>query len=255
MSALEFTEPPTFGVQGSLRLNVLLYGPPKTFKTGGAATAPGQIVMLNTDLKNASRVAHAVAGPRLQEVKLKTGEESNVIDTLSAITRLAYSETPPDTIIVDTIGDLHRRLLEELSRRAFRPTLNQYGDAAVYVERFCRSLCDAPNVNVVLVGHEWPVHNEDGSVDLMMWCGTKSSSEAMTNKLMGMVDVIGYTAVTVSEEEGRQNVAQLVTHKGRRGGDRFGALGDWQPTNLAHWVELIEAGAPEATPPLEVEAV
>jgi hypothetical protein len=234
MTLLEFEAPsdPT-----QVHPNVLLYGPPKTGKTGGAGSAPGRIVMLNADQRNASLIAHRRAGSRLREISLKKGE---ILKTMFAVTQLAWSADPPDVVVVDTVGELHRRLLEEQSKENMRPTLNQYGDTSKYIERFARSLCEAP-VTFVLVGHEFPVHNADGSVDKLMWCGTKSSSESMSQTLMGMVDIVGYTAVIETEKHGRVYAAQLITNEGRRGGDRFGVLGSWQPLDLTKWLELIRA--------------
>lgn len=50
--SLNFVEPLT-----EAHMNILLYGPPKTGKTVGAATAPGPILYLNADRPNATRYA------------------------------------------------------------------------------------------------------------------------------------------------------------------------------------------------------
>jgi hypothetical protein len=239
VSPLSFVDRPDPNV---VRMNVLLYGSPKTGKTAGAATAPGPTLLVNADLPNASRIAHRVAGDRLRE--LAWPEEGGVLQTMIDVHHVVYGQDPPDTVIVDTVGDLHRRLLEDLAKRAIRPTLNAYGDTIVHIERFCRMLCEAP-VNAIFVAHEWPVHNEDGTVDKLLWAGTKSSSESFSQKLMGMVDVVGYTAI-MDTQEGRQYVAQLVTQSGRRGGDRFSALGDWQPVNIENWIRLVQAAEASA---------
>lgn len=242
MTALEFVDPPT--IEG-VHPNFILYGPAKSGKTTGAATAPGRICLLNADMPNASLTAHRTAGDRLSEVKIPdtVKGKSVVLETMTAIVNLAWSDSPPDSIIIDTVGELHRRLLEDLSDRAMSPSLPLYRDTNKHVERFVRTLCRAP-VTVVVVGHEFPIHDANGNPDRLMWTGTKSSSESMTDTLMSMVEVIGYTAIMDSKDAERQYVASLVAdaEKGRRGGDRYGVLGPWRTVNIEEWVNLIRSG-------------
>jgi phage nucleotide-binding protein len=212
--------------------NVLLYGPPKSGKTAAAASAPGTILYLNLDLPNATRFARGRAGDRMHEVQFEG------LQTLVDIYAAVHQEPTFDTVVIDPIGDLYRRLLEEASDKSVRPTLNQYGDVGTHLERFCRSLCEAP-INVVLIAHEFPVQDEaSGEVEKLLWTGTKSSSAQMSNKLMGMVDIVGYTGILETEDAGKQYVAQLANAGGRRGGDRFDVLGDWRPLDLTEWFTL-----------------
>jgi AAA domain len=191
------------------------------------------VLLLNLDLPNATRYAHSRAPDgRLMEAKFEG--MSTLVDVHEA---LYQQPRMVDTVVVDPIGELHRRLLDEFSGRAVRPTLNQYGDVATHVERFCRMLCEAP-VNVVLVCHEQPVKDEaSGQMEKLPWTGTTNPS--LGQKLMGMVDVIGYTGVVEQESGPPEYVAQLVNSGGRRGGDRFDVLGSWRRLDLADWFRTI----------------
>src|SRR5579875_435622 len=206
---LSFAPPPS----ATPTLNVLLYGPPKTGKTTGAASAPGPILYLNLDLPNAARFAHLLHGGEIREAQFEG------LQTLNDVVHELHSgNTDYRTVVVDPVGDLHRALLEEASDRAVRPTLNAYGDTSTYVERFCRSLCQAP-VNVVLVCHDYEVRDEaTGEVMRLPWTGT--SNPRLGRALMGMVDIVGYTGVVEDEEGELTYVAQLVPAKGRIGGVR-----------------------------------
>jgi hypothetical protein len=238
---LEFREAPS---PEDLKLNVLLTGPPKTGKTLAAASAPAPILYLNADLPNATMLAHRFYGDAIMEVKyegLKTlGEITNVLR--------AQEQQPKDkrevaTVAIDPVGELHRRLMEEQSNRAIRPSRDTYGDVSKYIERFCREMCER-DVNVVIVAHDRPVEN-DGRVESLPWTGT--SNTALGGTIMGMVDVIGYTGIVEQEGGDKLYAAQLVPGGGRKAGDRFASLGRWQPLNLSKWVELSQQ-LPEKMP-------
>jgi hypothetical protein len=222
--------------------NVLLYGPPKTYKTGGAASAPGRMLFLNCDLPNAIRYAHERHN---QDGRIGWVQWEGMT-TLIDIARVVNGPTKdrPDVVVIDTIGELHRRLMEEASGRAVSPSLPTYQAVGVHLERFCRMLCEAP-VNVVFVAHDHPTKDEsNGMVERLPFMGT-SSNPSPAQKLLGMVDIIGYTGVIETEDGGRSYVSQLVAGKGRQGGDRFTKLlsptSTFRETDLAEWFEIIGA--------------
>jgi hypothetical protein len=197
----------------------------------GAATAPGPILYVNADRPNATRFAHAHSPEKIKEVKV-TG-----LQTLAdVVLEVQKEDSPYRSVVVDPIGELYRIVIEDISGRAIRPKIQEYGDTGTHLERFCRALCDLP-LNVVLVLHEIATKDEEsGHFERLPYTGTNST--AFAAKLMAMVDVIGYTGVVEGEEGSEPKyLAQLVNGGGRRGGDRFG-LGSYRELNLKEWAEV-----------------
>lgn len=216
-------------------MNTLLYGPPGTGKTTGAASAPGGTLYLNVDLANATRSARR-RNSGLMEVRYEGLQ--TLLDIVQAVTS---NDGRIDTVVVDPIGELYRRLLMEASGCAARPTLQQYGDTSTHVERFVRSLCEF-DVNVVIVAHETISKDEStGFHERLPFTGT--GNPALGAKIMGMVDVIGYTGA-VETDGVTKYVAQLVPTEGRRGKDRFDVLGAWREVNLSEWYDLAGVAEP-----------
>lgn len=229
--------------------NVLLYGPPKTGKTIAAmATAPGPVLAVNADLPNATWLAHQmVPEGHLMEVEFDTSVTHPVYTLVKEIEGAANSGKTGDvkTVVVDPISELYLRLLRELSNDAISPTLPTYQAVQTHVERMCRALCENQELNVVFVAHVLPVKDEGtGEVERLPATGT--TNPALGQKLMGMVDIVGFTGVLHAEGAPPQYVAQLINHKGRRGGDRFNSLGEMRQLDLTEWFSVMAN-----VPPLE----
>jgi hypothetical protein len=226
---LEFVEP-----SEELNVNVMLYGPPKTGKTAGACTAPGPVLVVNADSPNATRWAHAHR-EGLHEIKVH-----GLATLIDVVNELNDNPDRFASVVVDPIGELHRQVIEGISGRAIRPKLNDYGDVAVHLERFCRALCALP-VTAVFVAHETSQKDEDsGAFERLPWTGT--TNPALGGKIMSMVDIIGYTGVIQNAENADPRyVAQLLPGGGRKGGARFGDLGAVREVNISEWVAEAEA--------------
>lgn len=224
---LEFVEP-----DPNPNINVLLYGAPKSGKSVGAASAPGPILYVNADRPNATQYAHSQNPGKIKEVR-PTGL-STLVDVVQ---ELDANPDDYETVVVDPIGELYRTVLEDLSGRALAPQIQHYGDTNTHVERFCRALCEMP-FNVVLCFHELRSKDDEaGNFERVPYTGT--NNPALGAKLMGMVDIVGYTGV-VKDDNGQVNyLTQLVDGRGRRGGDRFGVLGVSRETDLSEWFSLI----------------
>jgi len=229
MPQLEFVEP---GADATL--NVMLYGAPKTGKTMAAASAPGPILYINADRPNALRMARAKYGEAIFEVKF-TGLQT-MIDVTN---ELIENSDKWGSVVVDTVGELYTKLVDDLSGRALRASLPLRGDAGVHLERFLRQLCDFP-VNAVFVAHEYLVE-DDEQAERVPFVTSKSGSSAFAGKLAGMVDVIGYAGVVFSDAEDEPNkyLAQLIPANGRRGGSRFASLGKAREMDISEWIEQV----------------
>jgi len=235
--------------------NVLLFGPPKTGKSAGAGSTPGLIGYLNTEQPNSTEFVHELdTEHRIMEVAITKDPKP----LLSEIMRSCYPKTGSgfDTWVLDSVGELHRRLLHAQSRGAVRPSRDAYGDVLREVEDFCRFMVEAP-CNFVMVCHDFAVKDDTtGGFNAMPFTGTSNPSLAM--KLLGMVDVIGYTgAVAVDTDEEKREllyVSQLVPTLGRPVGvrGRFNKLitedvkqTGYRQTNLAEWFEVAGIKTPE----------
>lgn len=231
-------------------VNVLLYGPPKSGKSAAALSIPGDVLYLNADTSNALQYGRR---KRKQDGIRGTVTEARMssLETLVSIGRKAEAgELPVNTIVLDPMADIHRMLMEGASGRAVRPQINIYGDVATYLERFCRKLCEAP-INAIFIAHDLPIKDEEqGSVEYLPAMGT--SNTAPGRKLMGMVDIVGYTGVIMQQDAGPKYVAQVLDGKGRHGGDRFGIGAD--PTsgtvdlNIGEWIFKVSGQVPDETP-------
>lgn len=231
MSPLEFVKP-----SEDVHMNVLLYGHPKTGKSMGAGSAPGPVLYLNADSPARLRVVHATYGDKIKEARVEN--LGSLADAVHATLDGGFK-----TVVLDPIGDVHRRVLEAMSSRAIRPARDFYGDTTVHLERFCRHMCELP-VNFVICAHDFAVTDEaTGNVEWLPWTGT--SNTALGGKLMAMVDIVGYTGVRREDplEEGGDPVfrymSQLIDGGGRRGGDGFNCLGPAADTDLSAWERII----------------
>jgi hypothetical protein len=212
---------------------------------------------MNCDLPDATRQAHTRHNDgSIMELEMPEEGKGGMLKLMAEVVNAINDpkQGMVETVVIDPIGELYRRILEDLSNRAVRPTLNQYGDAGTHLERFCRSLCRSP-VNVVLCAHEWGYEKAgDEGMVMGIWTGTRSNSISVGQKIMGMVNIIGYTGLIEQEDGSKRWAAQLVTGRGRQGGDRFAALEPIEDVDLQAWIRKIKAHESKAAQPAEKPA-
>lgn len=225
-------------------LKVLLYGPPGCGKTVAACSAPGPILYLNAEGPDALTFSRKLYGDeKIREVAF-TGKQT-LVDVF------VYARDPKNkiaTIVVDSIGEMYRMLLEEIGGE--RATLQNFGDVNTLIERFCRSLRDLP-IHVVLVAHE-EIADVEGEIVRRPVTGGKKLPEI----LMAMMSVVAYCGVvSETDDTPRRYVGQLIQANGRRAKDRSDALGKSRDLDLAEWIATmrgLEAVPDEATPEKEL---
>lgn len=236
--SLEFVKP----TDRPTTIDALLYGAEGVGKTTGALTAPGPILLLNSEGANAARFARELYGDEHVREVAVTGRK--VLE--DAILYLRDGGDGVRSLVLDSLDATHRVLLDERAQGG-KPTLPQYGDVGTDLERFCRTARDLP-VNVVLVAHELSAKDdESGQIERTPFTGT--SNPALGVKLMAMVDVVGYCA-RVEPPDGQggdaRYMAQLITANGRRGKDRTGRLGKTRELNVGEWLATSARPLPKA---------
>jgi hypothetical protein len=222
----------------SPHLNVILYGPPKVGKSTAAASAPGPILLINTDGSSAYGFARKKYGKgRILEVEMKgKGTLDSALKMLREGEKIG--DQIPKTVVLDNVGEVYRILLEEMN--SGRPTLGQYGDAGTIIERWARHVRNLP-YHLVLVAHEQLLDSSEGNV-LMPQCGGRKLSPV----LCAMVDVIAYCQMQPgTQTQGAVFWAQTTSGYGRYAGNREGFLGQSAFTNLDVWVEAWNNAAPQ----------
>jgi hypothetical protein len=205
-------------------------------------------ILFNLDLPNATRYARSKKRDpdgRVMEVELPPFEERKlpVFDLMGEISRSVADprQEVAEVVVTDPMGELYRRLLEEVSNRSIHPTFDHRLWVTTQIERYCRFLCELPTISAIFVCHELPVKDESTeSFERLPFTGTTNIN--LGAKLMSMVDVIAYAGVSVQENGAKEYGAQLIIDQGRRGGDRFDCLGDYRPLDLKDWFAAI-AGA------------
>lgn len=220
--ALQFVKPAGFS-----HVNVVLYGPPGTGKTVGATTAPDRVLLVNADRPNASAMAHRLRPGKIDEVR---PTETRDLDEIVALA----SKGDHRSVVVDTVGDLYRLVLADVSNNALAASLAQYRDAGTLVERFLLNLFDLP-VTVVAVAHD--VTDEDGTTWPLVGTAGRGGF-ARSRRLMGAADIVGFCARVTPDDDpsGAEFVAQLATAKGRAAKDRTGALAPVEPIDITAWI-------------------
>lgn len=212
--------------------NVLLYSAPKSGKSTAAATAPGPILWLNLEGGNALAYAKKVARSRGTEVQSITlRPEDDPRPALRECVRL-LGEGKYETFVLDTLGKYRDQVARAIG--GDQPSLPQWGQIGKSIMEAIRTLRDLP-VNVVLICHEEIKDSDDGDRIVRPLIGGRT-----TEDVCGEVDVIAYCRPLQDEDKTRY-VGQLVEARGRRAGDRSGALGPIRDLDLTEWLETYSA--------------
>lgn len=231
---LTFVEP-----TGSKTLNVVLYGPEGSGKTWGALSAPPPILYLNAEGRGAVEDARQHHGA--DNIREAVVDSPRVLDDAELYLRDGGDGVK--SVVLDSLSSVYQALVDHFSGGG-KPSLPNYGDATLRIERFARFLRDVPQT-VVLVAHEIALADAGtGSFERLPYTG--SSNPALAVKVMAMADVVAYTARTEPTEANPEPrwLAQTVAGNGRRGKNRGDFLPSWLPVDIAGWVHLKQSAKP-----------
>jgi hypothetical protein len=205
--------------------NVLLYGPGGSGKTIGATSAPGPVLVLNSEGPGGLAYARSL-GRDIREVKF-TG--AHILRPFCELVKAGADGAK--TVVIDTVAKMYEAILDDLGGK--KPQIQHYGQANKTIKDLVLFLRDQP-VNVVLVCHE-KIDEGDGDRIIRPLTGGQQLPEI----LIGEVDVVAYCGeVAATEDSPRRWVGQFVQERGRRAKDRSGALGAWRDLDLSEWLEV-----------------
>lgn len=217
--------------------NVVLYGPEGTGKTVGALSAPSPVLLLNAEGENAAHFARTIYS-NVHEIPVPmSGGAKDLLDEALLWLRDTDAGKATQTVVLDSLSEIHGAILRDMSKDPDHPTLPERGDTNTWLERYAMSLRDLP-LNVVIVAHEtWTKDDVTGVIERSPYAGT--SNVAFGKKFTGpFADIVGYTA-RVDEDGGTRFMAQLVDGNGRRAKNRGGVLGKFAELNLTEWFALL----------------
>ena len=220
--------------------NVVLYGPEGTGKTVGALSAPSPVLLLNAEGENAAHFARTIYS-NVHEIPVPmSGGAKDLLDEALLWLRDTDAGKATQTVVLDSLSEIHGAILRDMSKDPDHPTLPERGDTNTWLERYAMSLRDLP-LNVVIVAHEtWTKDDVTGVIERSPYTGT--SNVAYGKKFTGpFADIVAYLGRSIDENGAEHYGAQLVDGNGRRAGHRGGALGVSREVNLTEWFAVMNA--------------
>lgn len=212
--------------------NFLLYGPAGAGKSTAAVSAPGPILYLNLEGRNAlayARKKAREAGTEITSISLAPDDDPR--EALRECVRILH-DGGFGTFVLDTLGKYRDQLARAVGGDA--PSLPQWGQIGKSIMDAVRTLRDLP-VNVVLICHEEIKDSDEGDRIIRPLIGGRTTEDVCAE-----VDVIAYCRA-VTDEEGTRYVGQLVEARGRRAKDRSGGLGTARDLDLTEWLGAYRA--------------
>lgn len=174
-------------------LKMMIFGEPGSFKSSFTATAPNQIAVdLEDGLISAKVSPHGVA-ENVRPYPWRGFDNFNLF--VDVLTGDPEELNWVEVVGVDTFSEMHKRGLQELMEREHRkrPSINQFVPETEHhtennerMLRTMRKLLDTRR-NVIISTHSRTVEPKNKPAKTFA-----DFSESLSNKLMGMMDVVGY---------------------------------------------------------------
>lgn len=245
---MKFVDP---AAENLTSFSALIYGPPKIGKSVAACSAKGPILYLNAEGPKALRFAREKFGDaKIREVSV-TGEQT----LWDAVEYLRAPKCDVKTVVVDTVGEVYRVIVEQLSGGAGNKiSLPTYGAVGEMIPRFARLVRDLP-VNSVFLAHEEAIEEEgeddDGDPTTTTHYQPLTGGKKLPRKFPGLFDIVARAEAVrekVTAEDGTVTRSGPIRYVGRLAqgsnyvaGERFGCLGSARELDLSEWSDHIAA--------------
>ena len=189
-------------ITSGAKMKMLIYGEPGSMKSSFTATAANNLVLdLEDGLISAKHSPHGVA----HNVRPYPWQGFEDFAKLIGV----LQNNPPeldwiDVLSIDTFSDLHKRALAEVTEREWRkrPSSNRFvAETEHHVEnnermlRMIRALRDL-NRDLLIVTHSKTVEPKGKPSKTYA-----DFSESLSNRIMGMMDIVGYAEKKVIDDE------------------------------------------------------
>jgi hypothetical protein len=221
------TQRPTLDDQRTT-INVLLYGDNGTCKTPSSACAArlGRVAFIDLErgLQRAALEPHGVPVANIEVIR-ETSHEG-LVDVIRQIaSELARDPEAFTAVVLDSVSELQRCLLEETAPGRDRPAQGDYQAITQQTRRICRGLRDLP-VHAIFTAHVRRDEDADGEVHL-----GPALTPTAANDLLGLVDLAGYMrAAPRAGQDEPEYVSAFRPGRKFIAKDRFGLL----PPRLVH---------------------
>lgn len=175
------------------RLKMMVFGEPGSFKSSFVATAPNNLIVdLEDGLISAKHSPHGVA-ENVRPYKWKGFDHWE--KTIQVLGSDPEELNWVEVLTIDTFSEMHKRGLQEIMEREWRkrPSINRYVPETEHhtennerMLRMVRALRDL-NRDILISTHSRTVEPKNKPSKTYA-----DFSESLSNKLMGMMDVVGY---------------------------------------------------------------
>lgn len=175
------------------RLKILVYGDPGSTKTSFLATAPNNLIYdLEDGLVAAKQSPNGIAD-NVKTIPFQSWDQSRAL--LGTLQKRPEELESYEVFSIDTLSELHKRGLAEVTEREFRkrPSANRYvAETEQHTEnnerivRFFRALRDLDR-HLIVVAHARTVEPKNRPAKTY-----PDFSEGLANKIMAFMDVVIY---------------------------------------------------------------
>jgi hypothetical protein len=212
---------PTLDTQ-TTSINLLYYGEPGSGKTTAAAGLArlGKVVVVDAE-SGLKRQPLEALGVAIENIELHTVVTFKALDELcrQLHRELAHDPEAYAGVVLDSLSEIQRALIEQDAPGRFRLTQGDYGENTQKLRLLCRHYRDLP-CNVAFTTHVRRDEDDDGEVHF-----GPALTPAVAGDLLGFVDVVCYTrALPRPDSDEPDYVGNFRPGRKFTAKDRFGLL-------------------------------